>query len=343
MISLPETKPFISTEAYQTFARAEALAASLLAESAKYFEEFFAASPIDPKDVCMTVMGSFGRREALEASDFDLLPVARDNQTLAWLLEHNTVLREGLAKKLNADVSTGRDLTKAVCLEHLTDPEYIGGDLDGRTGLTQRILVLTEAAQAGGAMPIADVRRAILHAYAHERTAGRHPLAFCNDLARYYRTVCIDYKARVDTTAKDWCTRNVKLRHSRKLWYFASLVSVAAISQHIRHDDPRYVEEVLDSLAFPPILRLFRALDDNAKIAAGRVLDQYAWYLDFMASEGRRTQLGAITFDKRYEATADNPYPGLQWNSKVLHMEMIAVLDNLGSEVRSRILDWFLL
>ena len=212
-----------------------------------------------------------------------------------------------------------------------------------RTGLTQRILILTEAAQAGGEMPIADMRRAILHAYAHERTAGRHPLAFCNDLARYYRTVCIDYKARVDTTAKDWCTRNVKLRHSRKLWYFASLVSVAAISQSIRPDDPRYVEEVLDSLTLPPILRLFRALDGSAKVAAGRVLDQYAWYLDFMASEERRAQLAAITHDKRYEAAANNPFPGLQWNSKVLHMEMIAVLDNVGSEIRGRILDWFLL
>jgi len=291
----------------------------------------------------MTVMGSVGRREALDASDFDLVPVARDEETLEWLLTNNVELREGLAKALDIDVSMGRDLTKAVSLTYLTDPERIGGDQDGRTGLTQRILVLTEASQAGGGMPIATVRRDILSAYAHERTAGRHPLAYCNDLARYYRTVCIDYKGRVDTTAKDWCTRNVKLRHPRKVWYFSSLVSVVSISRNIRPDHPAFVDELLGSLALPPILRLFQALNPSAKIAAGRLLDQYAWYLEFMADQSRRDQLASISHEMRYEPTINNPFPSLQWNSKVLHAEMIAVLENLGAEVRSRILDWFLL
>jgi hypothetical protein len=342
-MSLHDLSNFVSSSAYKTFERADAHTSELLDRSVEYFAGILASAPVDPNNICITVIGSAGRHEALDASDFDLLPVARDADTLQWLLDNNKSLRGGLADLLNIDVSTGRDLLKSVSLNDLTDPERIGGDKDGRTSLTQRILILTEASQAGGEMPISELRRQILGAYAHERTAGRHPLAFCNDLARYYRTVCIDYKGRVDTTAIDWCTRNVKLRHSRKVWYFASLIDVASISKDIRPDDPSYVEAVLLGLELPPVLRLFRGLEGTAKIAAGRVLDQYAWFLEFMADEARRDQLASITHERRYDATDDNPFPALQWNSKVLHSEMIAVLDNLGFEVRDRIVDWFLL
>ena len=97
------------------------------------------------------------------------------------------------------DASQGRDLMRAASLDELTNPEKIGGDKDDRVGLTQRILILTESAEAGGARPLSAVRREILQAYAIERTAGRHPLAFCNDLAR-----CDSVRAPV----LNWCQWN---------------------------------------------------------------------------------------------------------------------------------------
>jgi hypothetical protein len=82
-----------------------------------------------------------------------------------------------------------------------------------------------------GSLEIEAIRRRILEAYAEERTSGRHVLSFCNDIARYYNTLCIEYKAKIDEEGKDWCTRNMKLRHSRKLWYFSNILSIVNVSE----------------------------------------------------------------------------------------------------------------
>jgi hypothetical protein len=335
--------PFIGPNALETLRRAERHVAELAARSAKYFESELPALSIDPSRVCMAVTGSMGRSEALGASDFDLLPVTADDATLELLLQHNEPLRAGLEKMLGVDVSRGRDLLKSVSLTHLMDPECIGGDKDDRAGLTQRVLLLTESRQVGGSLALGEVRRQILEAYAHHRSAGRHAMAYCNDLARYYRTVCIDYKSRVDTRDKDWCNRNVKLRHSRKLWFFANLLSVSAVSCRIRPDNPHFFETLLRTLDQPPILRMFEALESNAQLAGGRVLDQYAWFLDFMANGETRKKLAAIEHDARYRTGVDNPFPSLQWSSRVLHSEMITVLESVNPELRRKVLDWFLL
>jgi len=342
-MKLESLSPFISSHAYSVLDKADKRCQGLLKVSAEFLSDYLKKASINFQDVCFAVTGSVGRYEALEASDFDLTPIACSASVQEDLLKDNESLRSGLAAALTVDVSRGRDLTKTVTLSELSDTQKIGGEYDGRTSLTQRILVLTESAQAGGGLSLDTVRKKILDAYASERTAGRHPLAFCNDLARYYRTVCIDYKARVDTTAKDWCTRNVKLRHSRKFWYFATLLGVASIVKTIRPDAPQFVEELLKILSLPPYQRLFRSLGTEAQAAAGRLLDQYAWYLDFMADPERRGILSQVTHERRYEVGGSNPYPTLQWNSKVMHSAMVAVLERVGPEVHERVLDWFLL
>jgi hypothetical protein len=187
-------------------------------------DDFLAAHTLTPEDACCVVVGSVGRQEALEASDIDLIPVLRSAAALAGFQPHDKALRQGIKEKLGIKVSQGDDLTRCVSLEELTEPESIGGEKDGSSPLTKRILILTEGKQAGGKLPLNDVRQAVMKAYAGaDRSRGRHVLSLCNDIARYYRTLCIEYKAKVDDPDKDWCTRNVKLRHSRKFWYFSCL------------------------------------------------------------------------------------------------------------------------
>lgn len=343
-MQLDDVGPFIGPDALRTYRRALERITELTRLFTLYFKDALPRWGVVPDNVCAAVLGSSGRAEALDASDFDLLPVARDEATLATLLEHNDEIREGLRAALGGlDVAKGRDLLKSVSLTHLIDPDCIGGEKDDRPGLTQRVLLLTESRQVGGGLRLSEIRRSILEAYAHHRSAGRHPMAYCNDLARYYRTVCIDYKSRVDTRDKDWCTRNVKLRHARKLWYFANILSVCAILSRTRADNPQFVNELLETLDLPPTLRMFVALDPGARVPGGRVLDQYAWYLAFMGDQERRNLLATVVHDRRYEPSIDNPYPALQWNSRVLHSEMIGILDCVAPELRRRVLDWFLL
>lgn len=342
-MTLDEIRPVLGGRTFDTLSRAAAKCEDVSARADVYLSKYVAKVGIPTEEVCFVACGSVGRQEALESSDLDFVPVAGSDAVYEKLVSDNEQLRSGLSDFLGLDVSRGKDLMRTVRLADLTDPLRIGGDKDDRVGLTQRILILTESTQLGGRLGLADVRRQILGAYAAERTAGRHPLAFCNDLARYYRTVCIDYKARVDTTAQDWGTRNVKLRHSRKVWYFSSLIGVAGVSRTARSDTPEFVNEIVGLLEQPPYTRLFASLNAEAMPAAGRMLDQYAWFLEYLANERRRSELASVQHQTRYEISDGNPYPALQWNAKLLHSEMMNVLDRVEPEVRATVLNWFLL
>src|SRR5208283_74472 len=126
----------------------------------------------------------------------DIIPVLKSNETSARFATHDKDIRALLHDNLEIKVSKGDDLTRFAEIGEFTDPDTIGGDKDDSTRLTKRILVLTEGRQAGGNYSLQEIRRQILCAYAGaERTRGRHVLSFCNDVARYYRTLCIEYKA----------------------------------------------------------------------------------------------------------------------------------------------------
>jgi hypothetical protein len=338
-------EPFVRASTYALFQRAFAHCQAVLKRSEEYFAQYSEKEGVDASKVCFVVAGSFGRQEALEASDFDLLPIVDDDALYAHLSDEpkNLALRKGLQEALGGlDVSMGRSVTAVAKLADLVDPSKIGGNGDNRDALSRRILVLTESAQAGGTLKLPDVRRRILTAYT-QRTAGRHPLAFCNDLARYYRTLCIDYKAKVDTaTDSDWAEKNVKLRHSRKFWYFATALATASIAEMSHPDKPQFVEGLLSALSLPPVLRLFDAAGIRCRPAAGRLLDQYAWYLDFMSDPERRGELKTVTHKERYSVSS-NPYAVLQWNSKVLHSSIMSVLEQVDRGIYDRTIEWFLL
>lgn len=307
-------------------------------------DAFLAARGLTPEAVCCVVVGSVGRQEALEASDIDLIPVLRSAAALAALQPHDEALRQEIKDKLNIKVSQGADLTRCVSLEELTDPESIGGEKDGSSPLTKRILILTEGKQAGGTLSLNDVRRAVMKAYAGaDRSRGRHVLSLCNDIARYYRTLCIEYKAKVDDPDKDWCTRNMKLRHSRKFWYFSCLMTVVALADSNPQGDDPYIGGLLEAFDKSPVQRLFNAVREDQRGMAGRITEPFAWFLEFMASPGHRGKLAEVAHDKRYEMSLENPFPAVKFNSDRLHQEMLLLIESLPTHQRHRVLSWFLL
>lgn len=207
---------------------------------------------IDPARLSIVAVGSVGRREALSASDLDLVPIFSEPGVLSP--DQVSRLRDRVREELGIDVSKGQDLTKECSIGELADLETIGGDHDETNALTRRVLVLTESAEVAGELGLATIRRGVLDAYAkHETTSGRHVLSLSNDVARYYRTLCIDYKAKIDTRDKAWCPRNAKLRHSRKFWYFSTMTAVVAAA--IRTDRGAPLESLLTYFAMPPVQR----------------------------------------------------------------------------------------
>lgn len=343
-MSLDDLEHHLPSRSFKTFDRASKHSQQLLDRTATAIADYMAANDLNPDDACFVVVGSVGRREALDASDLDLIPVLKTSEAHTQFESHDQTLRESLSAQLGVKVSKGDHLTKRVDIDTLTSPESIGGDIDDVNALTKRVLILTEGIQAGGRFTLDSVRRKILDAYAGaERTRGRHVLSLCNDVARYYRTLCIEYKAKVDTEAKDWCTRNMKLRHSRKLWYFATLMSMAAVSARNPRGEAEFTNDLMAAFDRPPITRLFGAIEDRLKVRAARILERFAWFLEFMSSQPNRDALAKVDHSNRHLVSLENPFSAAKLNSDLMHREMVDLVEDLDGHLRERVFDWFLL
>jgi hypothetical protein len=339
--SLGQLGSVVHDRSLRIFERAFQHSNDLLRRCAEVVDRYIDNVGLPADKLCFVVVGSVGRREALHASDVDIVPVLAE--PIEGFLEHDQQVRSAIRDSLRIKVSAGEDLTRFTLLSELVRSETIGGDDDTSSALTKRILILTEGHQAGGAYPIRRVREALLAAYADaERTSGRHVLSLCNDVARYYRTLCIEYKSKIDNDDKDWCTRNAKLRHCRKFWYFATMLAMVAPARGARSDDD-YRGELLDAFDKPPHQRLVDAIPESSRDGLRVILENYAWFLDFMGSAENRKALVEVTHEARYAPTVGNPFPAMKHNSDLIQREMISALESLDRSVRHRVLDWFLL
>lgn len=342
--SLNGFKTHLRTAARDIFDRADAHCEQTIKKAAKISSEFLRKHRVDKTSVCLVCVGSLGRREALQSSDIDLIPVLRTRSDVEKFLPFDQDLRKTLERTLKIKVSKGEDLTSPISIEELSDPETIGGNKDESGILTKRLLILTESCGISGALNLGQVRKKILAAYAtEERTSGRHVLSLCNDVARYYRTLCIEYKAKVDVEDKDWCTRNMKLRHSRKLWYFSNIISITHLAEKHPISTKEFASELGELFETPPYLRLLDALKSSHPIEVGNLLEHFSFFMDFMSKVENREALAKVEHERRYDASLTNPFPALKFNSDALHNSMMTILNSLNHPTRKVVLDWFLM
>lgn len=336
-------KRFLKPDVFQLYERADLHCRTVLGKAQSTTSGLLAKHNIPPSEVCFVAVGSLGRNEALRASDLDLIPVLRSDITSATFAPVDKEARRLLSEALKVKVSSGEDLTKFVTISALTDQDRIGGDTDTSSDLTKRMLILTESSSAGGGYPIGEVRREILQAYAKQsRTRGRHVLSLCNDIARYYRTLCIEYKAKIDVGSRDWCTRNVKLRHSRKMWYFSNMIAISAIADKNPRGDGSYIEELLAAFELSPCDRLNDALRKVGVRSTAGLFERFSFFLEYMEDDARRTALAAVEYEGRNNPEIGNPFLPLKLNSDLLHSEMKKILVSLPVSVREVVQDWFL-
>ena len=66
-----------------------------------------------------------------------------------------------------------------------------------------------------------------------------------------------------------------------------------------------------------PCERLLRSVEPAARFAVGRILDHYAWYLEWMSSKERREALASARLDFLPPAMVNMSLwcPGTEWSS----------------------------
>ncbi len=335
---------YLDENSLNIYNRANRKCNRLLKDSQKIINNYFKENNINNCKICFIAVGSVGRSEALDASDLDILPVVVNDKSMESYKNYDKELRSIIENKLSIKVSEGKKLTKLTKLNDLICAKNIGGKRDSNSELTKRILILTEGREVCGNLNIYEIKRKLINSYQeHTITSGRFILTFCNDLARYYRTLCIDYKAKIDVEGKDWCTRNIKLRCTRKLWYFSNILTLVSLAYESNLEKDDYIDNLIKYFNLPPYIRLFKCLNENQYILGKQLLKCYALYLDFMSKEDNRLKLSKIKHEKRYHECDTNPFPFLKINSDMMHSSILQLIDSLNYKEKQKLLDWFLL
>lgn len=313
--------------------------------------DVIAASPayagLTSRDWGYAVIGSLGRMEAESSeSDADLILLC-DSQEAAGSSDAANIdleIRETIRRTLNIKVSNGLKMTSPCSVETVAGAEFIGGDNDTVNHLTKRILLLIEGRAVIGKDRVETVRHGIFAAFDDAaETRGKHFHSLCNDVARYYRTVCVDYKSRVDHERKPWGIRNVKLRHRSKYLFFSTMLAIIASVKQVGEETGRgsLTADVYEQLSFTPTERLITALDRGGLLKEHvDIVSHFNYFVGRMSIGSVRSELESVDYYKRDENPA---FKDLHANSRRLDDAMLRIVNDLPKEWRERLFKAFLL
>lgn len=196
---------------------------------------------------------------------------------------------------------------------------YIGGDEDSNANLTRRMLLLLESAPIGRDDAYVRTTNNILNRYIiedfgwmHARNPMNVPRFLQNDIARYWRTIAVDfaYKRR-RRAGKGWALRTAKLRLPRKLTFAAGLlmcyscaldpeISAIVSSEAGRGAAAKIVAHLATYVRKTPLgifAELFLAHDSLAPTAK-RLFDTYDNFLAILNDDEKRLRLETLAHDE---------------------------------------------
>lgn len=221
------------------------------------------APPID-----VVAFGSMARYEMTTQSDFDYLVVAYGLDVQPGSYRRGLAIADRLRTTL--DGAAGSVASQAIrqpgasglfgTIVSAPDLiEVIGLERDTNHSHSRRVLLLEESVSLYRPSEHASLLEAIIGRYLEARPprTGGMPRFLLNDLARYWRTLSVDYQAKTSPPVR-YSLRYLKLLISRKLTYASALAPlvVAVLSE------PADLNFALrHAYAQPPALRLLGLAD----------------------------------------------------------------------------------
>jgi hypothetical protein len=299
---------------------------------------------------CVLAVGSYGRLEARPAvSDLEWLLVFDDAHVAP---EEAIVLQANVADTLAAEVgrkklSIGKTFGALCPLSTLRS--NIGGIADSNQTLTYRMLALTEGRPLNNGAQYEHMLETLANAYGATHTAGHRLLSLATDIARYWRTLRIDYKHKVDEQGKPWAVRGIKLRGVRRFSYLSSAMHFVACGPRCIQSrgkanqmEVSKVHRFMRTMATSPTQRLAIAWEKmNAPAEPLHdVLRVYDTICGKLANAEIRKSLDNLPDDIRHN---DSVYVDLRENVQDLHTKMAKLILATPEPHQTELIEMFLL
>lgn len=253
-------------------------------------------SDLDGLDFTIVVTGSYGRLEASVESDLDLFIFCENESTKKSIESKNEEIKKCISAHISKD--TGDTGTFGIqAIDIFSDIlKNIGGTKDTNTSLTRRMLFLLEGRAIHKKEVFEKYKKSLLNKYLESTTDSDIDKFLLNDIIRYYRTITTDFQYKVDEDGKSWGVRNIKLRFSRKLLYFAGVMSIAASVEKSLGDSR--LENLSDLFEIPPLQRIVEIAGSvSNQCPESLINDAYTYYDHFLSiiSDGdKRKELDEI-------------------------------------------------
>ena len=302
-----------------------------------------------PSDnIAVFAVGSYGRHEAAESvSDFEWITVYDDalvgvEEARRYQADLTGYFASVFGRKF---LSINKTFGETCSISDLCT--NVGGEADTNRTLTYRMLVLAEGTALKKNCAHTKIIQSLAATYASSFTAGHRMLSLATDIARYWRTLRIDYKFKVDEGKKPWAVRSMKLRSSRRVWYLASAMHFVAFGPRIdysktREFDLASVAGFMSQMGGNPVLRMLASAE---KLAADpsvleKLLSLYdAIHLE-LNDETLRSYLDTLDGSYRFD---DPRYESVHSKCVELHRTAATLILTLPDEVRREFLEMFLL
>jgi predicted nucleotidyltransferase len=245
----------------------------------------------------IVAFGSMARDEMSPGSDFDYLVVldrlARDP---SWIQVYREAAREGL-RTIGAEVP-GQSGLFGVAISATDLVNTIGLDTDSNLHLSRRVLLLEESVPLNADAAWRRLVEAVAarYLYEHVKATPSVPRFLFNDVARYWRTIAVDYQAKrwEELTGNKWGLRYAKLITTRK-FLFAAMVST--LFSPVVFDVPVSPKFLVDQCSMPALARLAQLaphLGDDGQAALGQLLSRADEVVGRLASAEFRESMKGV-------------------------------------------------
>ncbi len=255
---------------------------------------------------CVYAVGSLARGDASSHSDVDAFIVVDDSA--GGSIRDESGLRRALETSAAEQgfppfTDEGKYLAPhrlSELLDHLGTP-----DDDAKNVLTARMLLLLESRPLVGPDVLDRIQRGVIDSYWRDFEEHQHtflPVFLTNDITRFWRVLCLGYesKARMGGPAAIAKRRldNYKLRHSRMLTYWSTLIWLCDVSR----SGGTSPDDVMRCVAMTPIDRLVdvgaRPGNERLPPYVEKILSLYAEFLT--DTEAPRSELVTQFSDPTY-------------------------------------------